>query len=136
MPKKREKTTDRGTKDLFLYEQAYEEIWNGKSLRKSAEMFQLCHVSLMKYKRQKENAEANEIVTMGYNPVKKVFSDEQETEMANYLITTANIYYGLTPKEVRRLAYDLAVRYNLKRPESWDRDETAGADWCLHETTS
>lgn len=65
---------------------------------------------------------------MGYNPA-TVFSCDQEQLMTKYLIRTADIYFGLTLKEVRRLAYDLAIKYNLKRPESWDRNKMAGTDW-------
>ncbi|GBP26479.1 hypothetical protein EVAR_85981_1 [Eumeta japonica] len=86
MPRKREKKTDRGSKDLLLYEEAYQEIKNCRSIR--AAMFDLCHVSLLRYKNKKMEDPA-----------------------------------------VRRLAYDLAIKYNLKKPESWDRGKMADTDW-------
>lgn len=64
MPRQRKKKTDRGSKDLLLYEQAYEEILSGRKLRAAASMFGLCHVSLMRYKRKKENNPDSE-VSMG-----------------------------------------------------------------------
>ncbi|CAH0714265.1 unnamed protein product, partial [Brenthis ino] len=72
-------------------------------------MFDLCHDSHMRYKRKKENALENEAILMGYNPATKIFNDDQEAEIVNYLIQTADIHYGLSPKQVRRLAYDLTV---------------------------
>lgn len=132
MPRHRSKTTDRGSRDLLLYEQAYAELLNGKSSRSAAKMFDMCQVSFMRYKRKKENSLENETVSMGYNPATKVFNDDQEAAIVSYLIQTADIYYGLSPKQVRRLAYDLTVQYNLKSPESWKRNKTAGANWFSH----
>lgn len=128
MPRKRDKKTSRGSKDLLLYEQAYEEIIKGRSIRASAKMFDLCHISLLRYRNKKIGAPDSR-PNMGYNPATKVFTEEQENCMAKYVIKTADIYYGLSPKEVRRLAYDLAVKYNIEKPESWERNRTAGADW-------
>lgn len=54
MPRNRPRKTDRGTKDLLLYEQAYEEILKGRSVRASAEMFDLCHVSLLRYQKKEK----------------------------------------------------------------------------------
>lgn len=127
MPRRRAKLTDRGSKDLLLYEQAFQEIQNGRSIRAAAEMFNLCHVSLIRYKRKKETNPDGDI-RMGYNPATKVFSAEQELQISKYLIKTAAIYYGLTPKEVRRLAFELVNKYNIKRPESWNRNSSAGSD--------
>lgn len=66
---------------------------------------------------------------MGYIPSKKVFATEQEKEISKYLIETANIYFALSPKEVRRLAFDLAVKYGLNRPDIQNQNEMADADW-------
>lgn len=41
----------------------------------------------------------------------------------------ADIYYGLSPREVRKLAFDYAVKLNLRIPESWVNQKIAGADW-------
>lgn len=133
MPRKRQRTTEKGLKDVFLYEQAYEEIKSGKSLRTAAKMFELCYVSLMRYRKKREAADSAKgpttAVTMGYKAPNKIFSDEQESKMVKYLMRTAEIYYGLSPKEVRRLAYELTIKYNLKKPNSWDDKGLASEDW-------
>lgn len=49
--------------------------------------------------------------------------------MKGYLLKSADIYYGLSPKEVRKLAYDYARKLNLKIPQSWTARQMAGADW-------
>lgn len=38
-------------------------------------------------------------------------------------------YYGLSPKEVRKLAFELTNKYNLKRPATWLENEMAGEEW-------
>lgn len=129
MPRNRKRTTERGTKDLFLYEQAYEEILRGRSVRAAAKMFNLCHVSLTRYKTKRLSAPEGQTVRMGYNPASKVFNENQEQSISDYLITSADIYFGLSPKEVRRLAFDLAKHFHVVRPPSWDENELASEDW-------
>lgn len=41
----------------------------------------------------------------------------------------SDIYFGLTPKEVRRFAFTYALACNRKVPPSWSENEMAGADW-------
>ncbi|GBP61961.1 hypothetical protein EVAR_45018_1 [Eumeta japonica] len=94
----------------------------------AASMFDFCHASWLRYKNKKiEDPGSNR--AMGYNSATKVCSEDQENKLSSYLIKTADIYFGFTPKAVRRLAYDLAIKCNLKKPESWDRDKMAGTDW-------
>lgn len=65
----------------------------------------------------------------GYNPHTCVFSSEQEAKLTKYLLEAADLYYGLTPVEVRSFAYKCAVTYNLRTPEKWHETMMAGADW-------
>lgn len=118
MPRKRKHVTERTSTSMFAYQQAYEEVISGKSLRKAAEMFNLDHVSLGRYKKKREDAPENtpiEAITMGYNSAKKVFSSAQEDEIAEYALKSADIYFGLSAKDLRQLAYDLTIKYNLAR---------------------
>lgn len=49
--------------------------------------------------------------------------------LVQYLLKASDIYFGLTPKEVRRFAYTYARACNRKVPESWAVNEMAGPDW-------
>lgn len=70
-----------------------------------------------------------EAVVMGYNSAKKIFTSLQEKEIAEYAMKSADIYFGLTPKDLRQMAYDLSVKYNVPRPASWDTNKIAGVEW-------
>lgn len=39
------------------------------------------------------------------------------------------MYFGLTAKQVRGLAFDFAVKLNLKLPKTWEKPSMAGLDW-------
>uniref|UniRef100_A0A336M6K4 CSON010990 protein n=1 Tax=Culicoides sonorensis TaxID=179676 RepID=A0A336M6K4_CULSO len=62
--------------------------------------------------------------------VKQVFTMQQERELVDYVIKCANFHYGLTLVQLRRLAYEFAVKLNAKYPVSWDSMKTAGKDWA------
>ncbi|XP_025161598.1 uncharacterized protein LOC112590102 isoform X2 [Harpegnathos saltator] len=133
MPRTRVRKTQRGTKEMSLYEQALEEVMKGQlSIRTAAKKYDLCHVSLMRYKRKKDSANEKgyieSSVTMGYKSCNKIFTADQEKLMVEYIIRAAEICYGLSSKEIRRLAYELVNKYNFKRPQ-WDENCQASVDW-------
>jgi len=39
------------------------------------------------------------------------------------------MYFGLSPKEVRKLAFEYAVKLELKIPKNWTQNKEAGVDW-------
>ncbi|KAL7380188.1 hypothetical protein ABVT39_013372 [Epinephelus coioides] len=65
----------------------------------------------------------------GYRPHNKVFSKDQENKLQAYLKRAAEIYFGLSRKEVRKFVYDLAERYGCKYPNLWKETQMAGKDW-------
>ena len=66
--------------------------------------------------------------SMGYSKPRLIFSQEQESSLKNYLLQMASIFYGY-PKDVRCLAYECAVQYKIKIPESWTENKMAGKEW-------
>lgn len=56
-------------------------------------------------------------------------SDEQETVLADYILTCSKMNYPLTTKDSRRLAYETAVKNNVIIPEQWENEKMAGLEW-------
>lgn len=134
MPRKRIRKTLRGESDITLYKNAYDEIKLGISLRRAAEKYGVNYVSLLRYKRKIDAAndddhEQVQNVSMGYVAHNKVFNEDQERQLAKYLMRCADIYFGLSTKEVRKIAFELTVKYNLKAPSTWLENEMAGEEW-------
>lgn len=67
--------------------------------------------------------------TAGYIRNRQIFSDDEENKLAVYLKTAADIYYGLTPYETRKFAFEYAKKNNKTMPESWKTKLMAGEDW-------
>ena len=57
-----------------------------------------------------------------------VFTSEQEKELVDYLLKMETMFYGLTIKDVRHLAFQLAERNKIKHPFNKESG-LAGEDW-------
>lgn len=52
-----------------------------------------------------------------------------ESILEEYLLTSQKMFYGLTAKKCRELAYQYAEKNNLDFPQSWKESNQAGEDW-------
>ncbi|KAM3620221.1 uncharacterized protein V6R79_019869 [Siganus canaliculatus] len=131
MPVRRERT--RGLITQEQLKAASDEVLNNSvSVRSVAQAYKMCHVTLYRYVKKRQAMErggSNVLPITGYHSHFRVFSDVQEKQLVNYLTKSADMYFGLCPKEVKKLAYQLARRSNCKYPGSWDKKEMAGKDW-------
>jgi hypothetical protein len=59
----------------------------------------------------------------------QVFSDEEETQLVAYIKQAAKLHYGLTLKQVRNLAFELAAANNKDIPAKWKEEQLAGENW-------
>lgn len=59
----------------------------------------------------------------------QVFDDEEEELLVAYIVKCSNHYYGLSITELRRLAYEFAVKIKKVFPESWVETQMAGYAW-------
>lgn len=66
---------------------------------------------------------------MGYRKNKLALSVPLEKQLVNYVKKAANFYLGLTPKEIRKLAYQFGSANGIEVPESWEEEQMAGKDW-------
>lgn len=126
--------TERGQTPKEVMELAcHEVIANNRTIRTVAIEHGIPYKTLHRYVlKMRRNVDENKEVKLervGYYRNRQVFTDAQETELANYIKKAADIYYGLTPKEVRKLAYEYAVRNERIVPKSWSESKLAGEDW-------
>ena len=91
------------------------------SLRESAKTFEIDKMTLLRYKNKKEknpNPDSNLDVRMGYAKPRQILNDHLEEELTQYILICSKIYYGLTPKNIREIAYELALANQVKVPDT------------------
>ncbi|XP_053373461.1 uncharacterized protein LOC123566172 isoform X1 [Mercenaria mercenaria] len=101
---------------------------NKSSLNSVAERFNIPKTTLHRYLKKVGGGDVEGLQT-GYSKHLQIFTKEQETSLENYIKFAAGIYFGLTPHDIKTLAYECAVQYEIKVPDSWHRDKKAGPDW-------
>jgi len=101
------------------------------SLRNAAEKYEINFMTLQRYIKKQSNLPLKpNCKLVGYAKKKKqIFSDELESTLSNYLVHCCRIYYGLTPSDVKVLAYEYAKSNNVAYPKGWDVYKIASKDW-------
>ncbi|KAG5887659.1 hypothetical protein JTB14_037657 [Gonioctena quinquepunctata] len=70
-------------------------------------------------------------ISIGYTAHSRFVSGQQEIELSSYAEQAAKVYYGLTTKDLRKLAFDLAIADNINVKDAWKRSEMASEYWLL-----
>lgn len=102
MPRQWKRKTDRGV-PAEVFQKAAAEVIQGTSVRRVAKAHNICHVTLYRYCKaaEKLREEGNgEKPHVGYRSSQKVFSEEEEELVAEYLKEAADLHFGLNPREV------------------------------------
>lgn len=105
-------------------------IKNKLSLRHAADKYGISKSALARHVAQMKNSEAE---TYNYAPhydTKKVFTEEQESILVDYMKQCAFLHYGLTVFNLRKLAYQFAKENKIKYPSKWDDEQLAGEGWA------
>lgn len=102
-------------------------VRNGETIRKAAKECKLPYPTLRRYVRKYEKDENTNLVP-NYE-VNSIFTSSQEKELKEYIIDCSNKFYGLTAKDTRRLAYQMAIMNDIKVPPSWEERKMAGKEW-------
>ena len=88
----------------------------------------ICHVTLDRYIKKHRDGIPSSIPSYNTEP-KQVFSEAQESVLESSIKKAADIYFGLSPKDVRVLAFQCAKKFNIKMQSTWEEKECAGSDW-------
>ena len=116
------------SKDI-MHRAVNEVINENKSIRSVAEAYGIkSPMTLCRYVK-KAREQGLEKFQFGYDNKRQIFSDPQEILLKDYILKASNIYFGLSPKEVRCLAYECAVGFKIPIPKMLRENLCAGADW-------
>lgn len=96
---------------------------NEISVRQAAQRFKIPKTCILRRKN-------NEMMpkTSRNDHFKQVFTEQQETELVEHILDLEKRFYGITPLDARRFAYELAENMNLNHPFNRNA-KLAGSDW-------
>ncbi len=103
MPRDRKRITDRGVPrvTLSILSLAAAVVSNdGRTVRSVAKEYSICHTTLYRFIKKRERLCPGEEMRTGYWTPRRVFSVQQEDSLAEYLKRAADLFYGLSTKEV------------------------------------
>lgn len=95
---------------------------------KAARQFNVPQTTLERQTKKKLENNNYEINKKGGTKFQCVFSEQQENELVDYLLSMESRLFGLTMKDLRSLAYELAERNNLTHKFN-KKKCLAGQDW-------
>lgn len=122
------RTTERQKWDENAMNMAVEAVLSSQmGLLKAATQYNVPRSSLERYvKKSKDNPDYK--IDKSDGKFKNVFTPEQEEELVSYLKMMESRLFGLTMKELRSLAYDLAEKNGLSHRFNQET-RLAGQDW-------
>nr|CAI5851291.1 unnamed protein product [Callosobruchus analis] len=105
---------------------------NGMSIRRASEICGVPFTTLKRYhnKTKSLSSLADQRLEPNYS-VNRILTSEQEESLKEYVIYCESLFYGLTVKECRQIAFQCAEINNLKMPKSWEENQMAGKDWII-----
>lgn len=122
------KKTKRGEWSINAMKTAIDKVLSKEmGYKKAASAYAVPQTTLERYvKKMKEGCEVEIGLPLG--PKKTIFTPKEEVEIVAYLKYMEERLFGLTTIELRRLAYQLAVKNDKTHNFNTDK-EMAGADW-------
>ncbi|RUS74915.1 hypothetical protein EGW08_017331 [Elysia chlorotica] len=126
MPRVYKRKTDRGQVCHDVMSEAIRDVLAGRSVRDVADERGISKSTLHRKVTQYLNSDTPDQERFDTDYKKAlVFTHEQETLIANYLMRSSQMFFGLSTQEARRLAYETATINKLHMPESWKENQSA-----------
>jgi len=102
------------------------------SLCEAAKTFSIPKTSLFRYCTKLRRTGDKGLVSFCPNySVRRIFTDSQESLIAEYLLQAAKLHHGLSSRAARSLAFDFAAVNNTQHPINWIVNQAASEDWLL-----
>lgn len=129
MSRGRKRKTDKGSfSEETMRRAVMDVIENKMSLRQAAKEYDLKLTTLHRY-ITKTKTQGEDIRMAPKYRSRQVFSDAEEISLAQYMIQCSKMCYGKSTKDLRELAYEMAIINKNKMPETWETNKKAGIDW-------
>lgn len=124
--------TDRGSIPLDILKQAAQSVLDKQySLRQAADANNVNFMTLYRYVKKLKSEEPNVEIKTGYAKPRQIFSDDQEKELAEYIMHASKIFFGLSTTDTKTLAYEYGQENKIPMPSNWHESEKATKDWLL-----
>ena len=123
MVRVRRRTTEKAKWTEGQLKEAMRLVSEGQSVKSVSRQFAIPRSTL----RDRLKSNNNSKPSMGRPPI---FNEEQEKEIAKRVIDLANLFYGITLTELRRLAYQVAEELKVKHNFNKET-QMAGEDWAV-----
>lgn len=102
---------------------AIDAVKAGTSIRRAAIVHQIPRATLKRYVSHADPPQLQQLGSFSC-----VFTAEQESELVKYILSMEQCFYGITTKEIRKLAFDLAEKNGINHPFN-KATKLAGNDW-------
>lgn len=129
MPRQYIRKTNNGLVPEDVLRAAADRILKGETANAVAKDTGIPRTSLRRKVAQLKDNKDAEIAT-NYSK-SQIFSKTEEKELADYLEKCSKMFYGLTTRATKELAYEMAVLNHMKVPASWEESKRAGKEWLL-----
>ncbi|KAK9879928.1 hypothetical protein WA026_008435 [Henosepilachna vigintioctopunctata] len=104
---------------------ALENIKNGMSVRKASKLSVIPFTTLRRYFHKIKNMNIDQATSTPNYSINKVFNEEQEKNLKDYFTYCALLFYGLSTKECRRIAYQMAHKEKSRNQSCEPREEAS-----------
>ncbi|CAG5029830.1 unnamed protein product [Parnassius apollo] len=125
MPRNKDRKIGKHKKDDMM--SALLMMENSSSIRTAAKTSKIPYPTLRRY--VKKNVNMVIIYHLNRGMILIVFTEEHEQIILKYYKDCALMFYGLTIKECRKVAYEMAKVNGITIPSSWERDKMSGLEW-------
>lgn len=121
MPRNYKRKTEKASWTADDLSNAIDEVRNGIGQRQAARNH---HIPFATFQQRYKTLGVG-APSMGRKPV---FTKEQETEISTNVKALANMYYGITPMQLRKLVFEYAERLHIENSFNMEK-RMAGIDW-------
>jgi transposase-like protein len=105
------KKNDRAAVPEETMKVAVDLVLSGRSIRSVSAQHNVNRQTLFRYVKRVKSSEPDSVVRFTPNySCRQVFTVDEESALVDYILTCSKMCYGLTPPDVRRLAFQLAKK--------------------------